>query len=221
MRRCSAPQESAWARGSPSMKRCSKSSPKRALCWKGRYRDHLVAEITSAADYLYRSCVKTEKTGYHERDRKIDKILTSKVTGIPIMLLFLGGILWLTIEGANYPSQLLSNLLFGLEEKLLLAFEAMHAPVWLTGLLVTGVYRTLAWVVSVMLPPMALFFPLFTLLEDFGYLPRIAFNLDHYFKKPVHMANRRSQPAWALAATPAASWAAASSIRPGNASSPF
>ena len=155
----------------------------RAVLEGEEYRDHLVAEITSAADYLYRSCVKTEKTGYHERDRKIDKILTSKVTGIPIMLLFLGGILWLTIEGANYPSQLLSNLLFGLEEKLLLAFEAMHAPVWLTGLLVTGVYRTLAWVVSGMLPPMAVFFPLFTLLEDFGYLPRIAFNLDHYFKK--------------------------------------
>ncbi len=155
----------------------------KAVLGEENYRDRLVADITSAADYIYHSCVRSESRGYHERDGKIDRILTSKRTGIPIMLLFLAGILWLTIEGANYPSQLLSNLLFGLEEKLLTLFEAIHAPEWLTGVMVTGVYRTLAWVVSVMLPPMALFFPLFTLLEDFGYLPRIAFNLDHYFKK--------------------------------------
>lgn len=161
----------------------SKLIEARAALGEENYRDRLVADITSAADFVYHSCVRVEKRGYHERDGKIDKILTSKRTGIPIMLLFLAGILWLTIEGANYPSQLLSNLLFGLEEKLLALLEAIHAPEWLTSMMVTGVYRTLAWVVSVMLPPMALFFPLFTLLEDFGYLPRIAFNLDPYFKK--------------------------------------
>ena len=161
----------------------SKLIEAKAVLGEENYRDRLVADITSAADYLYHSCVREENRGYHARDGKIDRILTSKRTGIPIMLLFLAGILWLTIEGANYPSQLLSNLLFGLEEKLFALFEAIHAPDWLTGAMVTGVYRTLAWVVSVMLPPMALFFPLFTLLEDSGYLPRIAFNLDHYFKK--------------------------------------
>ncbi len=149
------------------------------------FRERLVSEITAAADYIFQACVcmKPQKKQYRQRDRKLDKILTSKKTGIPIMLLFLAGILWLTIEGANYPSQLISNLLFGFEETLLRAFEWANMPAWLTGMVVTGIYRTLAWVVSVMLPPMALFFPLFTLLEDSGYLPRIAFNLDHYFKK--------------------------------------
>lgn len=190
----------------------SKLIEARAALGEENYRDRLVADITAAADFIYHSCVRLEKRGYHERDGKIDKMLTSKRTGIPIMLLFLAGILWLTIEGANYPSQLLSNLLFGLEEKLLALFEAIHAPEWLTSMMVTGVYRTLAWVVSVMLPPMALFFPLFTLLEDFGYLPRIAFNLDPYFKKRMRMANRRLPPAWDLGAMPVALWGAALSI---------
>lgn len=99
------------------------------------------------------------------------------------MLLLLLGVFWLTITGANVPSQLLSDGLFWVEDRLRDAFVWMNAPPWLTGLLVEGVYRVLAWVVSVMLPPMAIFFPLFTLLEDSGYLPRIAFNLDKYFKK--------------------------------------
>ena len=99
------------------------------------------------------------------------------------MLLLLAAVFWLTITGANYPSQLLSRGLFGLQEYLAQGLRYLGAPGWLESLLVDGVYRTLAWVVSVMLPPMAIFFPLFTLLEDLGYLPRVAFNLDKYFKK--------------------------------------
>jgi len=99
------------------------------------------------------------------------------------MLAMLGVIFWITITGANYPSQMLSTLFFWIEERLTDFFVWAKAPKWLYGLLVTGAYRTLAWVVSVMLPPMAIFFPLFTLLEDLGYLPRVAFNLDNFFKK--------------------------------------
>lgn len=117
------------------------------------------------------------------RDKKIDDIVTSKRWGIPLMLLLLGVIFWITIQGANYPSKLLSDLLFGLQDKLTDLFNYLGAPDWLHGVLVLGMYRTLAWVVSVMLPPMAIFFPLFTLLEDLGYLPRVAFNMDHLFKK--------------------------------------
>lgn len=118
-----------------------------------------------------------------ERDRKLDRILTGKWTGIPAMLLLLCGVFWLTISGANYPSQLLSGLFGWVEGQLLRLFELLRAPGWLTGALVEGVWRVLAWVVAVMLPPMAIFFPLFTLLEDFGYLPRVAFNLDHCFRR--------------------------------------
>lgn len=115
------------------------------------------------------------------RDRKIDKILTGKVWAFPTMLLLLLGVFWLTMEGANYPSGWLSYLLFGLEEPLMRALA--WAPWWIREPLVSGAYRVTAWVVSVMLPPMAIFFPLFTLLEDVGYLPRVAFNLDKCFQK--------------------------------------
>lgn len=118
----------------------------------------------------------------HKIDRKIDSILTSRSLGIPIMLLLLGLIFWLTIKGANYPSKILASLFGYFEHILTDLFIARQAPVWLLGLFIQGIYRTLAWVVSVMLPPMAIFFPLFTLLEDLGYLPRVAFNLDNYFK---------------------------------------
>ena len=99
------------------------------------------------------------------------------------MIALLGVVFWLTITGANYPSQLLSTGLFWIEDRLTDFFFFLHAPDWLYGILVLGVYRVLAWVVSVMLPPMAIFFPLFTLLEDVGYLPRIAYNLDKPFKR--------------------------------------
>ena len=116
------------------------------------------------------------------RDRKLDRILTSPLTGFPIMLLLLLGIFWLTITGANYPSALLSEGLFLLGDRIRDRFIYLGSPEWLTGLVCDGMYRTLSWVVAVMLPPMAIFFPLFTLLEDFGYLPRVAFNLDRCFK---------------------------------------
>ncbi|MEG1943472.1 MAG: nucleoside recognition domain-containing protein, partial [Angelakisella sp.] len=115
--------------------------------------------------------------------QKLDRAFTDRLTGIPIMLLMLTLVLWITISGANYPSRLLSSFLFGLETHLTALFVQLGAPDWLHGMLVLGVYRVLAWVVAVMLPPMAIFFPLFTLLEDMGYLPRVAFNLDHVFEK--------------------------------------
>lgn len=135
------------------------------------------------AERLTCAAVHHRHTNRTSRDRKLDRILTSRRTGIPIMLALLALVLWLTIEGANLPSQLLSRGFFALQEHLSALFFALNAPRWLHDALVLGVYRTLAWVVSVMLPPMAIFFPLFTLLEDFGYLPRIAFVLDHAFQK--------------------------------------
>lgn len=116
-------------------------------------------------------------------DRKIDKVLTSKVWGFPIMLLMLAAVLWITIKGSNYPSQWLSSLLVGHLHPLLFSTLSSLLPAPLVGFLVDGIYLTTAWVISVMLPPMAIFFPLFTLLEDFGYLPRVAFNLDELFRR--------------------------------------
>lgn len=146
-------------------------------------RDQVVSTLVHTAETVANSTVTFEKHDYNKTDRRIDKILTSKWTGIPIMLLLLAGIFWLTITGANYPSELLSTGLFWVQDRLTEFFQWAGAPDWLHGVLVLGVYRVLAWVVSVMLPPMAIFFPLFTLLEDLGYLPRVAFNLDKYFKK--------------------------------------
>lgn len=120
---------------------------------------------------------------YNQRDRKIDKILTSKKYGIPIMILFFCLIFWITIIGANYPSEMLSNLFANIEPHIIRFLNFIHTPPLLLSLLIDGVYKTVTWIVSVMLPPMAIFFPLFTLLEDLGYLPRIAFNLDKCFKK--------------------------------------
>ncbi|MBQ7383462.1 MAG: ferrous iron transporter B [Clostridia bacterium] len=140
-------------------------------------------KYTDIAEEVCRECVTREKPKKELRDRRIDKILTGKVTGFPIMFLMLSIIFWITIEGANYPSELLSGFFFYIEEQLLRFMSYIGSPEWLTGLLVLGIWRTLAWVVAVMLPPMAIFFPLFTLLEDLGYLPRVAFNLDRCFKR--------------------------------------
>ena len=123
------------------------------------------------------------KEDYNYKNKKIDKILTSKLTGIPIMLLFFALIFWITITGANYPSQMLSDFFNFVEGKLVYLFESFNSPNWLIGVLIYGMFRTLGWVTAVMLPPMAIFFPLFTILEDLGYLPRIAFNLDGFFRK--------------------------------------
>ena len=119
----------------------------------------------------------------NERSRKADRILTSKAVGIPLMLLLFGVLFWITAVGANYPSEWLSQLFDFLKGELYNLFSLLSVPDFLTGILIDGVYTTLTWVVSVMLPPMAIFFPLFSIIEDSGYLPRIAFNLDKFFAK--------------------------------------
>ncbi len=150
---------------------------------RDKFRDQLVTEIVRTCESLGRETIRFEKKDYAERDCRIDKVLTSKLTGIPIMILLLFGVFLITITGSNIPSGYLADGLFWLEGRLSEFFLWLAAPSWVKGILVDGVYRTLAWVVSVMLPPMAIFFPLFTLLEDLGYLPRIAFNLDNFFRK--------------------------------------
>jgi ferrous iron transport protein B len=117
-------------------------------------------------------------------DRTIDRLVTSRIWGFPLMILLFAFIFWITITGANIPSAFLSTLLLDKVYSLLIGIsEAIGLPWWLQGLVIDGMYLTTAWVVAVMLPPMAIFFPLFTLLEDFGYLPRVAFNLDNAFKR--------------------------------------
>ena len=149
------------------------------------FHDLWVEDIYTQAGQI---CSEVVTQGY-ERGRlpldvKLDRILTHRIWGFPIMLGLLCGVFWLTIIGSNYPSDWLNKLLVGVMYPAIHnAFTAIHAPWWLTGLLVDGVYLATAWVVSVMLPPMAIFFPLFTLLEDFGYLPRVAFNLDELFRR--------------------------------------
>lgn len=135
------------------------------------------------AEELAGAVTRYRRADYAHRDRRLDKLLTSRATGIPLMLLLLTAVLWLTIRGANLPSTILADCFAWGQVQLTRLFQAVNAPPWLYGALVEGVYRVLTWVVSVMLPPMAIFFPLFTLLEDFGYLPRVAFVLDHAFQK--------------------------------------
>lgn len=150
---------------------------------KNEVKDKMISSIIFRAENIYEDTVSVTNEKYNLKDRKIDKILTSKVFGIPLMLTFLGIILWITIKGANYPSELLFKVFNWLQEKLVYIFEILQAPSWIKGIVIDGVYKTLTWIVAVMLPPMAIFFPLFTLLEDLGFLPRIAFNLDKFFKK--------------------------------------
>lgn len=146
-------------------------------------RDRIVSRLVSIAEDISSETVTFHNDKYNQTDRKIDRILTSRILGIPIMLCLLTVVLWLTIAGANIPSGIIADFLFGIEAKLSELFMSAGSPQWLHDILVLGMYRTLAWVISVMLPPMAIFFPLFTLLEDLGYLPRVAFNLDNFFKK--------------------------------------
>jgi ferrous iron transport protein B len=146
-------------------------------------RDQVVRSLYQRAGEIVAAVVREPPGKVTDWNDRIDNIVTSRLYGYPIILLMLGFIFWLTIAGANYPSELLTRILFGFEEKLAAAGQALGLPALLHGLLVKGVYRSLAWVVSVMLPPMAIFFPLFTFLEDLGFLPRVAFNLDKFFKK--------------------------------------
>ena len=138
-------------------------------------------ERVTLAERYAAQVVRNQAADRLRRQRRLDRLLTSKATGIPLMLLLLGAVVWLTVAGANGPSALLTALFARLGEALEGWLSA--APEWLRGLLLDGVYRVTAWVVAVMLPPMAIFFPLFTLLEDLGYLPRVAFVMDHAFQK--------------------------------------
>ena len=145
------------------------------------YEERLVSTIVNISEDISNVVVTHNNKNYREKDRKIDRILTSKITGIPIMLLMLFIIFYITIFLSNYPSELLFDLFRHLETPLynILSF----IPDFIRNMIVYGAYRTLTWVISVMLPPMIIFFPLFTLLEDVGYLPRVAFNLDKSFRK--------------------------------------
>lgn len=149
------------------------------------FHDSLTEGIYADAAQIIADSVKIDDSKKRFRlDRQIDKIVTSKRFGFPIMFLILATVLWLTIIGANYPSSLLAQLLLDNLHPILKTFAtSLSMPWWLDGFLIDGVYLAVAWVIAVMLPPMAIFFPMFTLLEDFGYLPRVAFNLDNLFKK--------------------------------------
>src|SRR5690554_3227275 len=151
----------------------------------GNYHDKYVESVYLEAARVADTVVSGGESGRRfDFDARLDRILTSRTWGFPLMIVMLGVVLWLTIAGANVPSQMLATLLLDWVYGILhAAADALAAPWWLSGFLIDGVYLALAWVVSVMLPPMAIFFPLFTLLEDFGYLPRVAFNLDRVFAK--------------------------------------
>ena len=153
------------------------------LADKGAVRDEIVSGI-----YGVSAGICSDAVTYHDKKKlgstyKLDNIVTSKIWGFPIMLAGLGLVFWITIAGANYPSGWIASLFSWIEGYLTAGFEAVHAPAWLHGVLVLGLYRGTSWVISVMLPPMMIFFPVFALLENFGYLPRVAFNMDRLFKK--------------------------------------
>lgn len=148
-----------------------------------KIKDSIVEAFVNNAEEICKDTVIYKNKNYNQRDRKLDKLFTSKTTGFLIMFLLLLGVFWITIAGANVPSDLINKLLFSWEDNILAFLKNIGLPKFIYGPLVFGVYRVVAWVISVMLPPMAIFFPLFTLLEDFGYLPRVAFNLDKYFQK--------------------------------------
>lgn len=150
---------------------CSLSSPYRKLPSAFSPRDLAAQTVTYT------------KKNYRKREEQLDRILTGPFTGTAVMVLLLLGIFWLTITGANYPSSMLWDLFFSLEPRLAEAALSIGLPQWFIDMAVFGVYRVVAWIMSVMLPPMAIFFPLFTLLEDLGYLPRAAFNMDGAFHK--------------------------------------
>lgn len=140
----------------------------------------ITKKLILESERIYIKCVTINN---EIKTSKLDKVLTSKLTGIPLMILMFAFIFWLTISGANIPSEILSNILFSLEDYIYNFLKILHIPLWIINPIVFGIYRTLSWVISVMLPPMAIFFPLFTILEDSGYLPRLAFNMDKLFSK--------------------------------------
>lgn len=144
--------------------------------------DILVTSIYTDAGIIASKAVRLHGKHEFDFDRSLDRVLTSRWFGFPIMFIILAGVFYLTIAGANIPSQMLAQMFFSIEDWLAGVLLSINTPAWIVGFFVHGVYKAVAWVISVMLPPMAIFFPVFTLLEDFGYLPRIAFNLDRLFK---------------------------------------
>jgi ferrous iron transport protein B len=150
----------------------------------GRFRDDVVEAMYREAETVARRTVyRSSDRPQRSLDAALDRIVTSRVWGLPIMLLGLAVVFWITIVGANYPSRLLAAALFWCEDVGSGFFTLLGSPAWLVGFLWHGVYRGSAWVVAVMLPPMAIFFPLFTILENLGYLPRVAFNMDWLFRR--------------------------------------
>ncbi len=149
------------------------------------FHDSLMESIyTDASKIAGRAVTKTGEKPRFDLDKTIDNLVTSRIFGFPLMFILLALIFWITIEGANIPSSLIASFLVDTIHPLLKDFSSGIAlPWWLAGVLIDGAYLAMAWVISVMLPPMAIFFPLFTLLEDFGYLPRVAFNFDNLFRK--------------------------------------
>jgi len=158
-----------------------------SLRWKTgpSFHDSLMEAIyTDASQIADRAVSRSGEKPRFDLDRTIDRLVTSQWLGFPLMLLILTVVFWLTIEGANVPSSMLATLLIDYTHPVLKSGAlALGLPWWLDGFLIDGVYLAMAWVIAVMLPPMAIFFPIFTLLEDFGYLPRVAFNLDNLFKQ--------------------------------------
>lgn len=143
------------------------------------FHSSIVNEVIQNNNLIYKSVI----NNYESKTPFLDKVITSKIFGIPLMILFLSFILWLTITGANYPSELLSKLLFRINDYFYDILTLLNTPLIIKSLITDGIIKTLCWIISVMLPPMAIFFPLFTLLEDAGFLPRIAFNLDKLYQK--------------------------------------
>ncbi|MBW4081477.1 nucleoside recognition domain-containing protein [Paenibacillus sp. S150] len=158
-------------------------SAAKRLADKGAIRDEIVSGIYGVSADICRDAVTYKDQKKLAGTYKLDNIVTSKIWGFPIMLAGLGLVFWITIAGANYPSGWLASLFGWTEGYLTAGFGALGAPAWLHGVLVLGLYRGTSWVISVMLPPMMIFFPVFALLENFGYLPRVAFNMDRLFKK--------------------------------------
>jgi len=147
------------------------------------FRDEVVQSLYAEAERIAHRAVKTAADRKYDLDQRIDRLVTAPVSGLLIMLLLLTVVIWMTVSGANVFSEMLAAVLFGFGDWARALFVSWGVPWWITGFIWDGVYLCLAWVVSVMFPPMAIFFPAFTLLEDLGYLPRVAFNLDWLFKK--------------------------------------
>jgi ferrous iron transport protein B len=147
------------------------------------FRDEIVKSLYSEAEHVAQRAVKTSDDQHYDFDQKIDRLVTSPISGLLIMLALLGAVIWLTVSGANVVSEAIANVLFWVGDQGKALFELTPLPWWVTGFIWDGVYLGLAWVVAVMLPPMMIFFPAFTILEDLGYLPRVAFNLDWLYRK--------------------------------------